>query len=373
MPPAPVRGVHRSRRSSWPIRIPLPMVAYNKILLSILSDGRFHSGTELAARLGLSRTAVWKHVRELEALGVRISALPGRGYRALSPVEPLDEAAIRAGLDPGAETLLAALEVHDQIDSTNARLMRAGPETPTGTACLAETQTAGRGRMGRQWVSPVGANIYLSLLWRYEEPSRVAGLSLAVGVAVVRALAGLGLADPAPDTGRLATRQAGDPSGLGLKWPNDLLWGDSKFGGILLEVAGEAHGPCKVVIGLGLNRHIPDEAGRSIDQAWSDLVRVAGSAAPPRNRLVAALLNELLPLLRDYPDQGLGPHLPDWRRYHRMQGREATLQQGDMEIHGRIDDVTDDGLLVLRCADGSLRRFASGDVRLRLTGNRDHG
>lgn len=327
---------------------PRPVDDFRKTLLRRLSDHRFHSGTELAALLGVSRTAVWKHVRDLENLGLEVSALPGKGYRLLSPLELLEEAAIRAHLAPEAASLMESLELHDEIDSTNSHLMRAGGAgAPTGAVCVAETQTAGRGRVGRDWISPFGANVYLSLLWRFEEPSRVAGLSLAVGVAVVRALAAMGL------------------GGVGLKWPNDLLWGDSKLGGILLEVAGEAHGPCRVVVGVGLNRYIPASLGRSIDQAWTDLARVAEGAVPPRNRLIAALLNEVLPLLAGYAERGLVPYLPEWRRYHRWQGREAVIHQGEAQIRGRIEDVTDEGLLVLRGEDGALRRFASGDVRLR--------
>ncbi|MGZ8244721.1 bifunctional biotin--[acetyl-CoA-carboxylase] ligase/biotin operon repressor BirA [Methylomagnum sp.] len=330
----------------------MPVDALTKTLLRLLSDHRFHSGTELAAALGVSRTAVWKHVRDLEALGLDIAAVSGKGYRLVSPLQLLDEAAIRADLNPPAAALLAKLELHDQLDSTNTYLMQAAPAgAVAGTVCLAETQTAGRGRIGREWLSPFGSNIYLSLLWRFEGPSRVAGLSLAVGVAVVRALAGLGFGE------------------AGLKWPNDVLWGESKLGGILLEVAGEAHGSCVVVIGVGLNRHMPPRLGRAIDQPWADLASISGASAPPRNRLVAALLNELLPLVADYEGYGLAPWLPEWRRLHRFQGRDAVVHVGEARIKGRIADVSDEGLLVLECEDGSLRRFASGDVRLRVAGD----
>lgn len=326
----------------------MPKDDLNKALLRLLADRRFHSGTELASALGIGRTAVWKHVRELKALGIEISALPGRGYRVLSPLEFLDEAAIRAGLDSEAAALLSRLELHGEIDSTNAHLMRSVADgAPTGTVCLAEAQTAGRGRLGRNWLSPFGANIYLSVLWRFEDPSRAAGLSLAAGVAVVRALAARGIRE------------------VGLKWPNDILFGERKLGGILLEVTGEAHGQCAVVIGLGLNRSIPPGLGRSIDQAWTDLAHVAGAEIPPRNDLIAAILGELLPLLESYAERGLPPYLPEWRRFHRLQGREATIYQGEARIGGRIVDVTAEGLLILQCADGKLRRFASGDVRLR--------
>lgn len=330
----------------------MPVDAFKKNLLRLLSDQSFHSGTELAAELGVSRTAVWKAIRALESLGLEVAALPGKGYRVVSPLELLSETAIRTDLSPEAGALLASLEIHDELDSTNTHLMRAAATgARSGTVCLAETQTAGRGRIGRDWISPFGANIYLSLLWRFEEPSRVAGLSLAIGVGVVRALAGLGV------------------GGIGLKWPNDVLWGERKLGGILLEVTGEAHGRCAVVIGLGLNRYISPALGRSIDQAWTDLSQAAGLALPPRNRLIAAILNELLPLLGEYGERGLASYLPEWRRHHRLQGREATIHQGEVRIGGRIVDVTAAGLLVLQCEDGRLREFASGDVRLRAAGD----
>lgn len=326
-----------------------------KNLLRLLAEPGFHSGTALAVRLGVSRTAVWKAVRELGELGLDISAVSGRGYRLAVPLELLAPDAIHAGLNPAAAPLLAALDLHDHIDSTNTQLMRAAATAPTGSVCLAETQTAGRGRIGREWVSPFGANIYLSLLWRFEDTSRLAGLSLAVGVGVVRALAAMGVA------------------GVGLKWPNDILWDGRKLGGILLEVAGEAHGGCAVVVGLGLNRYFPPRLGRAIDQPWTDLAQAAGGVAPPRNRLVAAVLNELLVLLAGYGGRGLAPYLDEWRTYHHFQGRSATIHQGETQIKGRIADVTAAGLLVLRCEDGRLREFASGEVRLRADAERDHG
>lgn len=323
--------------------------ALDKVLLGHLADGRFHSGTELSGLLGVSRAAVWKHVRALEHLGLALSAIPGRGYRLHSAVDLLSAAAIREGLTAEATLLLGELDIHDVLDSTNSHLLRAATAgAVTGTVCLAEYQRAGRGRIGREWFSPFGANIYLSLLWRFEAPTLVSGLSLAVGVAVVRALTHEGL------------------PGIALKWPNDLLWGTAKLGGILLEVVGEAHGQCAVVIGLGLNRHLPESAATVIDQDWTDLSRAAHGQALPRNVLVASVLNELLPLLRDYPDQGLAPYLPEWRAAHAFAGGAATVHIGEARIEGDIVDVTNEGLLLFRDREGQLRQFASGDVRLRV-------
>jgi BirA family biotin operon repressor/biotin-[acetyl-CoA-carboxylase] ligase len=196
----------------------------------------------------------------------------------------------------------------------------------------------------------LGANIYLSVLWRFDDHSVVAGLSLAIGVAVIRALDRAGV------------------NGVGLKWPNDLLWQDRKLGGILLEVTGEAHGGCAVIVGLGVNRYIPPAVGNGIDQAWVDLDTVAGASAPSRNYLIALILSELLPLLNDYGRTGLAPYLPEWRRHHHLTGREVVIHQGDAETAGTVADVTSEGLLVLACKDGKRREFASGDVRLRIAG-----
>lgn len=323
--------------------------ALDKALIQLLADGHCHSGTALAERLGISRAAIWKHIRTLESLGLTVSALPGRGYRLLSPVELLSEESIRKDLTQFAGDLIDRLELHDELDSTNSHLMRRAQDgAKTGTVCLAEFQRAGRGRIGREWISPFGANLYLSVLWRFEDPGQISGLSLAIGVAAVRALKSLGL------------------PGISLKWPNDLLWEGAKLGGILLEVAGEAHGQYAVIIGLGMNRHIPEVAATSIDQPWTDLGRIAGGPPPPRNALVSALLNELLPLLNDYSGRGLAPFLPEWRAAHAYKNSEATLHVGDARIDGRIVDVTEEGLLMFRDVEGRLRQFASGDVRLRV-------
>jgi BirA family biotin operon repressor/biotin-[acetyl-CoA-carboxylase] ligase len=323
--------------------------ALTKTLLHLLSDNGFHSGAELARRLGVSRTVIWKAIRGLQQRGIEIAALSGKGYRVTQPVELLDETVIQSSLSSEAARLIGALHICDELDSTNTHLMRLAAEgASSGTVCLAETQTAGKGRTGRSWLSPLGANVYLSVLWRFDDHSLVAGLSLAVGVAAIRALDGVGV------------------GGVGLKWPNDLLWEDRKLGGILLEVSGEAHGGCAVIVGLGINRYIPPAVGCGIDQAWVDLATVAGTSAPSRNRLVASILSELLPLLNEYRRAGLKPYLSEWRRHHQLTGREVVIHQGDRETVGTVEDVTAEGLLVLTCKDGKRREFASGDVRLRI-------
>jgi BirA family biotin operon repressor/biotin-[acetyl-CoA-carboxylase] ligase len=321
-----------------------------KALLRRLADGGFHSGATLARELGLTRTAVWALVHELESLGLEIHSVRGKGYRLTHPLELLDAGLIRAGLSDAAAASLASLEVHDQLDSTNNELQR-GLRSATGSrVCLAECQTAGKGRIGRNWQSPFAGNICLSLLWRFPDHSALAGLSLAVGVAAVRALQAVGAA------------------GIGLKWPNDLLWRGRKLGGILLEVSGEAHGSFAVVIGIGLNGYLPRAWAQHIDQPWSDLREILGSAPLPRNRLVTGLLEQLLGLLAAYPERGLTAVLDEWRGYHCQQGQSACLYLGDQRISGTIAGVDDQGQLLLDTAEGR-KTYASGDLRLRTAGD----
>lgn len=323
--------------------------AHRKSLLKMLADGRFHSGSDLAEALTVSRTAVWNLVRELKERGLDLSAVSGKGYRLAWPLELLDGETILAGLSQSASQRISALEIHDELDSTNTRLMgMAAGGAPSGAVCLAEHQTAGRGRIGRTWQSAYGGGICLSLLWRFEEQAAIAGLSLAVGVVILRAL-----------------QQAG-VEGAALKWPNDVLWRERKLAGILLEVSGEAHGRCAVVIGIGLNVRLPGQAAEKIDQAWTDLNQVAGGAPPSRNRLVSLLLEELTRLLADYPERGLRAYIEEWRRWHGHVGRAVELRSGNRIVRGVVAGVSDDGLLILDCGRDGMREFASGDLSLRL-------
>ena len=273
------------------IRRALSFVSKAK-LLPLLANGEFRSGQDLADAMGVSRTAVWKQVNRLAAdLGLAIESVRGKGYRIPGGIDLLDADQVKAALDARARALLTRLEILDTVDSTNAEVMRQAEQGYVpGLVCTAEQQTAGRGRRGRQWVSPYASNLYLSLLWEFSQgAAALEGLSLAVGVAVARAL-----------------RACAVPY-VQLKWPNDVLYGGAKLGGILLEMTGDAAGSCQVVIGVGLNVAMPAAAAGAIDQAWTDIKTITANQHPGRNRLLAALLNELLPLVADFEQQGFSP------------------------------------------------------------------
>lgn len=318
-------------------------------LVRQLADGHYHSGEALAERLGLSRAAVWKAARKAgERLGLTIESRRGTGYRLSEPLELLDPARFLGALSHLAQAHIARLEILDDIDSTNAHLLAAGHAgAPSGTLCLAERQSAGRGRRGRTWVSPYGANLYLSLLWRFPQgPGHLGGLSLAAGAALAQALEAAGVAD------------------IGLKWPNDLLWRRRKLGGLLIEVAAEAQGPSLVVVGLGLNTRLRGTQVQGIDQPWVDLDEILGPQGYGRNRIAALATEALVAALERYGREGLAPFLPLWERYDRYRGERVEIRQGERQIIGTQAGITADGALRVEMA-GEIRLFTAGEVSLR--------
>jgi len=320
-----------------------------KKILALLADGGFHSGAELAAALGVSRSAVWKQLNGLESLGVQHAAVSGKGYRLSRPIELLDSAKILGHLGEQHRAQISRLEIHDQIDSTNTHLSSlARQNAPSGSVCLAERQTAGKGRRGRQWISPYGSNILLSILWRFQHgPAAISALSLAIGIAVIRAL----------------RRQGIDNAGL--KWPNDIYSEGKKLGGILIEVAGENEGPCYAVTGLGLNLFLPEEEAQSIDQPWTDLGRIAGGRLIGRNQLAGELISQVLKVLTGFEQTGLAAYLDEWREYDCLRGESASVFIGAQQFDGTLEGIDAQGFLLMRDADDRLRAFASGEVSFR--------
>ncbi len=321
-----------------------------KCIIDILSDGAFHSGTELAAVLGISRSAVCKQIQILPSLGIELMAVSGKGYRLERPLQLLSLKHIERYLSEHSDRLLKGIEIHDLITSTNSYLLqktRSGNDT--GLACFAEYQSAGKGRRGRDWVSPFGSNIYLSILWRYQSgPGVISGLSLALGVAVIQALNELGIEN------------------TGLKWPNDIYWQGKKLAGILIEVSGESNGPCHAVIGLGLNGYISRQQAGEIDQAWVDMDTILGTYSGfLRNRLAAELLNHMLPVIAEFENTGLDAYLDAWREMDCMRGAAVTINIGQRRFQGVVEGIDDTGLLLIRDNDGVVKAHASGEVSFR--------
>lgn len=353
-------------------------------LIDALAPGEWQSGEALAAEAGVTRAALAKRVTHLREWGLQVEAEAGRGYRLAQPLQRLDAASIRTLLPAQASAKLRQVEVLTRTDSTNQRLLEAD-SAQDPQALFAELQTAGRGRRGREWRSPFGANLYLSLAWSFPTwPPQLSALSLAVGVACARAL-----------------RKAGLDQVM-LKWPNDLRIGNDKLGGILIEQRGEAGGACRVVIGIGINVSMSPEQAGALGQPWTSVQaalastsnsenppfapsspegaepfrpsRVAreascieggASTAPERNALAASLLAELITAITEFETAGFTPFLHDWSTLDATANQQVRIEGGGEPLQGIGRGVDAQGALIVE-AQGRRHHVHAGEVSLRF-------
>lgn len=318
-------------------------------VVRLLNDGCFHSGEVLGSALGISRAAIWKQLQALTALGLQIDSVKGKGYRLHRGVELLDQPRIAATLDPRFST-----DVYTcwQTTSTNdwVRSIPLRHNGATRIACLAEYQTSGRGRRGRSWQNPLGSTISLSMRWFYRAGmASLEGLSLAVGLAVLRALEECGA------------------DNLKLKWPNDVLWqseaGQQKLSGILLEVHGDPTGECEVIIGIGVNIALSQVQLERIDQPAVDMQRVCGRTVS-RNQVASALINQLCQTLDTFSEHGFAGFKEQWQRCDAFAGKDIVVDISGRQVVGVAAGVTDRGGLLLHTPDGVMV-FNGGEVSLK--------
>ena len=315
-------------------------------ILRLLADGEFHSGEEMARQLGVSRASVWQAMRFLDEAGVAVFRVPGRGYRLREPLQWIDRSQVMAAL--GDKAGIFELEVMDSVGSTNSLLLqKAAQGAPHGSCVVTEMQTAGRGRRGREWHANLGGSLTFSLLWRFNQGAGfLSGLSLAVGVALMRALGQSGV------------------SGAGLKWPNDILYQHRKLAGILIELQGDMLGPSAAVIGIGLNLKLSERVLNRIDQGVVDIHSIIGMI-PERNVILARLLSHLADVLGEFEEGGFPQLRGEWRRHHVYHEKPVRLIMPDGSQHeGRLLDVAEDGALLVDTAAGK-KRFTSGEISLR--------
>ncbi|SFM79916.1 biotin--[acetyl-CoA-carboxylase] ligase [Marinobacter zhejiangensis] len=317
-----------------------------KVLVSLLADGAVHSGESLAQQLGISRTAVWKQVRRAMDQGVQIETLKGKGYRLVERVDLLERGQIESGL---TETLRSQLEllVLDQVDSTNAEVMRrrsklGGPSL----VCIADSQSAGRGRRGRVWQSPRGENLYISFgLGIQGGFAALDGLSLVFGVALADMLVAEGVDD------------------IQLKWPNDVYWQGRKLAGILIELQGEfQEGEVQVVAGMGMNVHMRSVDG--VDQPWVSLSQLMPERRWSRNDIAAQLIASVLSAHADFQQRGFAAFRERWMARDMFAGKSLIATQGGLEGTGR--GIAADGSYLLEVSSGELMPVRAGEISLRV-------
>lgn len=308
-------------------------------LVSILADGEFHSGEQLGERLGMSRAAINKHIQTLRDWGVDVFTVPGKGYSLPEPIQLLNEELIVSQVQTGKVAVLPV------IDSTNQYLLDRISELQSGDACVAEYQQAGRGRRGRKWFSPFGANLYLSMYWRLEQgPAAAIGLSLVIGIIMAEVLQELGADD------------------VRVKWPNDLYLGDRKLAGILVELTGKTGDAAQIVIGAGINLAMRNAESDVINQGWVNL-QEAGVHID-RNTLAVRLIDELRTALQSFEQEGLSPWLSRWKKLDNFIDRPVKLIIGEREIFGISRGIDAQGALLLE-RDGVIKPWMGGEISLR--------
>lgn len=322
-------------------------------ILRLLSDGEFHSGVTLARHLDVSRTSVSTALRGLEETGVVIHRVHGRGYRLPDPVQWLNKDKILKYLVTEEENL--HLEILDTTKSTNTVLLQKATveeysgrnKTGTISVVATELQTNGRGRRGQLWHSGLGDSLTFSLLWNFQKGAGLlSGLSLVIGIAIIRSLKLSGI------------------NNVALKWPNDVMSHHQKIAGILIELRGDSLGPTLAVIGVGINLKLSDRIKSNIDQKTTDLFSISGKN-PDRNKLMAKLLTELLIVLKEFAQHGFNPFRNEWAQYHELENKPVTLYLPDGSIQeGVVQGVTDNGSLILKTLAG-VRYFNGGNIKLR--------
>ena len=308
---------------------------YNK-LLEIISNGNVYSGQDLAASLNVSRAAIWKSIKHLQALGLEIRAIRGKGYQLLEKFEFLSKEEIRSMMTSKSKKSCKDIGVVFKTNSTNSYLLnQLDNESIHGSVVFAEYQLGGRGRRNKKWISPIGSGICFSVGWRFEVmPISLGLLSLYMGIAVARSLNSLKIKE------------------VGLKWPNDIITTGHKIGGILLDIRGESTGPLDVIVGVGINYELPKYRLISVDQPIIDVCSVSKKSFS-RNMIAASLLSNVLEILHDLQTGANLNLLNEWRQFDYYIGKEATLILPNEKITGILKGVDEQGSLLM-LVDGKL-------------------
>lgn len=299
------------------------------------------SGDHMGQQLGISRAAVWKLITLLKNYGIKIDSHKAKGYRMTSPLYLLEEEKIREALTINQENL--HFELFESMPSTNDYLMQKSTFDSNPTVCACELQEMGKGRLGRTWQSPFGQNIYLSYLWTFQQDfSALMGLSLVVGISVLKALEGIGLKD------------------LKIKWPNDVYCHAKKIAGVLIEIRAESNSATRVVIGTGLNVNMLE--AEEINQNWTSCQAELGNPVD-RNELISLYLNELTTSLAKFEKEGLTVFMDEWDQFDFLKGQQIVLENQKQLYHGQVMGINESGALLLNTGE-TVRPFNAGDTSI---------
>ncbi|QEZ94021.1 bifunctional biotin--[acetyl-CoA-carboxylase] ligase/biotin operon repressor BirA [Proteus sp. CD3] len=309
------------------------------LLIELLADGNIHSGEQLGESLGMTRAGINKHIQTLRSWGIDVQTAAGKGYQLDAPMNLLNADSVNKNINGEPASVIPV------IDSTNQYLIQRISELKSGDVCIAEYQSAGRGRRGRQWVSPFGRNLYLSMYWKLDQgPAAAIGLSLVVGVIMAEVLQKLGA------------------DGVKVKWPNDLYLNDKKLSGILVELTGKTGDVAHIVTGIGINIAMSKNQNEAINQQWINLEQVGIKI--DRNELACEITNALREAFVQFEKQGLSIFIERWKRLDNFMDRRVKLIIGEKEIFGIAKGINDQGALLLE-QDGKIIPYIGGEISLR--------
>jgi BirA family biotin operon repressor/biotin-[acetyl-CoA-carboxylase] ligase len=327
------------------VKKPMKKISPNIIKVTkLLSDLTFHDGTSIGNALNITRTAVWKVIKKLEAYQVPLTSTKGKGYQFHEPLILLDKTRIKKLL----ATKSVQLEVYEEVDSTNDHVKKITDPKKKVTVCLAETQTQGRGRFQRHWHSPFAQNIYISLLYPFKKDiSELAGLSLVIGMAICKTL-------------EMCCQL---PKPLLIKWPNDVMYDNKKLAGSLIEIQAQTHDACQVIIGIGLNVNMQVDPNKKIKKSWCSL-KSSTNQSYDRNIIVATLIDQVTDYLERFAQHGLKDFLNEWRPRDYLSNKPIHLKSHHEELRGIGQGISEHGHLLIKLNDNSIRAFSAGDTTL---------
>lgn len=309
------------------------------LLIELLADGNIHSGEQLGESLGMTRAGINKHIQTLRSWGIDVQTVAGKGYQLDAPMNLLNVDSVNKNIKGEPASVIPV------IDSTNQYLIQRISELKSGDVCIAEYQSAGRGRRGRQWISPFGRNLYLSMYWKLDQgPAAAIGLSLVVGVIMAEVLQKLGA------------------DGVKVKWPNDLYLNDKKLSGILVELTGKTGDVAHIVTGIGINIAMSKNQNEAINQQWINLEQVGIKI--DRNELACEITNALREAFVQFEKQGVSVFIERWKRLDNFMDRRVKLIIGEKEIFGIAKGINDQGALLLE-QDGKIIPYIGGEISLR--------
>ncbi|MBA3536822.1 MAG: biotin--[acetyl-CoA-carboxylase] ligase [Tatlockia sp.] len=315
-------------------------------ILHLLSDGNCHPGELIGAKLGISRTTLWKHIIQLAELGLAIEQIPQQGYQLSQPMIPLEEQLIRQHLESRHYNKPLNFHLFAELGSTNQFLKELAINSAINICC-AEKQTQGRGRFGRHWLSPFGENIYFSSRWELNCClSDLSGLSLVVSLAILASL-----------------NDSTIQKDIRIKWPNDILWGNKKLCGILIEISAKTNSCAQVIIGIGMNVNTATHEQPQVEIPWCSLYEITDKYYD-RNKILANLIYQLNTYLDKFLLSGFAAFADEWQNLDYLQGQFIKVTQPTGFISGLACGVTELGQLCLRDEKDKMHYLSSGDSSL---------